>query len=141
MNAYFISFKNNIKTYAKTSTSIFFKCVLWVLIYIVFWLILLNTLQLILISSLTKELVQASKFWMFFKDFIYFFERGEGKEKERERNINVQEIHPLAASCTLPTGEPGPQPRHTPWLGIEPATFWFEPRQTGLNFQMKDFVF
>ena len=27
---------------------------------------------------------------MFFKDFIYLFlERGEGREKERERNINV----------------------------------------------------
>ena len=27
---------------------------------------------------------------LFFKDFIYFFlERGEGNEKERERNINV----------------------------------------------------
>ena len=25
----------------------------------------------------------------FFKDFIYFLERGEGREKERERNINV----------------------------------------------------
>ena len=24
-----------------------------------------------------------------FKDFIYFLERGEGKEKEKERNINV----------------------------------------------------
>ena len=27
---------------------------------------------------------------VFFKDFIYLFlERGEGKEEERERNINV----------------------------------------------------
>ena len=29
-------------------------------------------------------------FILFFKDFIYLFlERGEGREKERERNINV----------------------------------------------------
>ena len=29
-------------------------------------------------------------FLCFFKDFIYpFLQRGEGKEKERERNINV----------------------------------------------------
>ena len=29
-------------------------------------------------------------FSYFFKDFMYFFlERGEGREKERERNINV----------------------------------------------------
>ena len=25
--------------------------------------------------------------------FIYFLEKGEGREKERERNIDVQEIH------------------------------------------------
>ena len=25
----------------------------------------------------------------------------------------------------VPTWGPGPQPRHVPWLGIEPATLWF----------------
>ena len=30
----------------------------------------------------------------FLKDFIYLFlERGEGREEERERNINVREKH------------------------------------------------
>ena len=28
-----------------------------------------------------------------------FLERGEGREKERERNINVREKHQLVASC------------------------------------------
>ena len=47
------------------------------------------------------------------KDFIYLFlDRGEGREKERERNISVW----------LPLGPP---PRHVPWLGIEPETLWF----------------
>ena len=33
------------------------------------------------------------------KDFIYS-ERGEGREKERERNTDVREKHQLVASCT-----------------------------------------
>ena len=58
---------------------------------------------------------------LFFLDFIYLFlERGGGKEKEWERNINVW--LPLAhPHC----GGPGPQPRHVPQLGIELATLWF----------------
>ena len=28
-----------------------------------------------------------------FKDFIYFLETGEGREKQRERNIDVREKH------------------------------------------------
>ena len=39
----------------------------------------------------------------FKKDFIYvFLEKGEGREKERERNINMQEEHQTVASCTPP---------------------------------------
>ena len=52
-----------------------------------------------------------------FKDFIYLcLERGEGKEKERERNIHAR---------PLPHWGPGPQPKHVSWLGIEPVTLWF----------------
>ena len=37
---------------------------------------------------------------------IYLFlERGERREKERERNINVQEKYQSVASCTPPTGD------------------------------------
>ena len=51
-------------------------------------------------------------------------EREEGREKGRER-------HPCARDtwigCLLitPNWSPGPQPRHVPWPGIQPATFQF----------------
>ena len=34
----------------------------------------------------------------------------------------------VVASHMVPTGGRGPQPRHVPWLGIEPATLWFAAR-------------
>ena len=44
-------------------------------------------------------------FFSFKKDIIYLFlERGEKREKEREKNINVREIHRLVASHMPPTG-------------------------------------
>ena len=56
----------------------------------------------------------------FFKDFIYLFvERGEGTEKDRGRNISLW-LHSHA-----PYWGPGLQPRHVPWLGIQPDTLWF----------------
>ena len=54
--------------------------------------------------------------------------RGEGKEKERERNIKVWEKHWLVASLMSSNQGPNPQPKHVPWLGIEPATFCFAGR-------------
>ena len=48
--------------------------------------------------------------FLFFKTFIYLFlERGEGREREGERNINVQ----LPLMRPLLWG-PGLQPRHVP---------------------------
>ena len=39
----------------------------------------------------------------FLKDFIYLFlERGEGREKERERNVHVREKHYLVAYLACP---------------------------------------
>ena len=57
----------------------------------------------------------------FEKDLLFFknLDREDGREKERERNINVW----LPLVC--PNCGPDPQPRHVPWLGIEPVTFWF----------------
>ena len=55
----------------------------------------------------------------FFKRFYWFIFRERGKEGERKRNINVQ----LPLTCTL-LGT-WLQPRHVPWLGIEPSTLWF----------------
>ena len=57
-----------------------------------------------------------------------FLERGEGREKGRERNINVEEKHQSVASCNTPNRGPGPQPRHVPWLGLKPATLQFVGR-------------
>ena len=66
-------------------------------------------------------MVDAYKFIFFKTSYLFIFREGEGKEKERERNINVwlPLMHPLLGAC------PGLQPRHVPWLVIEPATIWF----------------
>ena len=51
--------------------------------------------------SLWKKLLSPNSYQcrLFFKDFIYLFlERGEGREKDRERNIDVQEKHQLVDS-------------------------------------------
>ena len=53
-----------------------------------------------------SDRTQKSITFSFFKDFIYlFFERGEGREKERERNTNVREKHHLDASRMSPEYE------------------------------------
>ena len=46
--------------------------------------------------------------------FNLSLERGEGREEERGRNIDVGEKHQLAASRMHPNQEPNPQPRHVP---------------------------
>ena len=53
--------------------------------------------------------------FFFFKDSIYLFlERGEGRQEEGERNIDVREnIDQLVAPHAL-NGGPGLQPRHVP---------------------------
>ena len=54
------------------------------------------------------------------KDFLYLFlERREGREKDRERTS--------MCGCPLhaPYRGPGLQPRHVPWLGIEPMILCF----------------
>ena len=56
--------------------------------------------------------------------FIYLFlESGKGGRK-RGREISM-----CGCPSHAPNWEPGPQPRHVPRLGIEPATLWF----TGLH--------
>ena len=56
--------------------------------------------------------------------FIYFFFRERGREGEREG----EKHQCVVASCALPTGGPGQQPIHVPWLGIKPVTLWFSGR-------------
>ena len=58
---------------------------------------------------------------LFFKIlFIYLYlERGKGGRK-RGREISM-----CGCLWCVPYWGPGPQPRHVPWLGIEPVTLWF----------------
>ena len=46
--------------------------------------------------------------------YLFILERNEGREKERERNICVQEIYKSVASHTLPAGDLTHNPGHVP---------------------------
>ena len=48
------------------------------------------------------------------KTCLLILERGEGREREWERNIDVREKHRSVASHMCPVGEPNLQPRHVP---------------------------
>ena len=61
-------------------------------------------------------------FLNFKKDFTYLREGGREEEREGEETSMCG-----CLSCALHWG-PGPQPRHVPWLGIEPLTFGFSGR-------------
>ena len=57
----------------------------------------------------------------FFKNIIYLFIFRQGKRgRKRGRETSM-----CGCSHTPHNGEPGPQARHVPWLGIEPMTLWF----------------
>ena len=58
-------------------------------------------------------------FWKKKIIFVYFFREGKGDRKKGRRTS--------MCGCFLnaPRQELGPQPRHVPWLGIEPVTLWF----------------
>ena len=51
-------------------------------------------------------------------------EREEGIERKRERDISVRKKCQWVASHTLSYWGLNSQPRHVPWPGIEPPTFW-----------------
>ena len=46
------------------------------------------------------------------------------RERERKKNTDVRDKHRSIASSTHPDRGLNPQPRHMPWPGITPATFW-----------------
>ena len=50
-----------------------------------------------------------------------FLKRGEGREKEREKNIDWLPLTLMGI---------GQQPRHVPWPGIELGTFYFVGQHT-----------
>ena len=63
-------------------------------------------LHLVKAGGTSSGLTESCPNQLFFKDFLsLFLERGEGREKERERNIDVPEKHTLVASPTPSTGE------------------------------------
>ena len=87
-----------------------------------------------------KELIITKP--LYFLNFIYLFlERGEGKEKDRERNISEGKTHGSVASHTLPTGELAHNPGMCPhWestqqpFGPQAGTQSTEPHQPGIFF-------
>ena len=70
-------------------------------------------IQVLKISFFSFTPASVSFFYFFYKSkmiflkilFIYFLERREGREKEMERKIIVQEIYQLVASHTPRTGD------------------------------------
>ena len=70
----------------------------------------------------------------FFKILFIFRERGRERKREGEK-------HQCVVACRVSlTGEPGPQPRHGPGLGIEPVTLSFTVLcsiQPGYNLNFK----
>ena len=76
--------------------------------------------------------------WFFLKILFLFLERGERREKERERKIDVQEKHQLITSLMSPTGDLACNPGMCPewelnqWpLGSQASTQSTEPYQPG----------
>ena len=55
-------------------------------------------------------------FFFFFKRFYLFIFRGRNRGRETSM---------CGCLSCAPHWGPGPQPRHVPWLGIEPVTLWF----------------
>ena len=58
---------------------------------------------------------------LIFKDFIYFQKEGKRRRK------NGRETSMCGCLLCAPYWGPGPQPRHVPSLGIEPATLCHRP--------------
>ena len=90
-------------------------------------------------DSVSVLLVCLLCFFILFKYFIYLLlDRGEGREKKRERNIDVREKRPLVASHTPPTGDLAHNPGMCPdwdlnwWLfGSRAGAQSTEPHQQG----------
>ena len=65
--------------------------------------------------------------YLFIYLFIYLFESGRGGEREGGNYWCARETW-IGCLLHAPRWGPGLQPRHAPWLGIEPATLWFTGR-------------
>ena len=81
----------------------------WYLMEVLIWISLISAVEhLFMFVDHLHIFVEMSiqVLWLFFLRFYLFSERGEGKEKKKERNINVWEKHWLVASCPPPNGDP-----------------------------------
>ena len=72
----------------------------------------------------------------FFLRFYLFTFRERGREgetegeKQRERNRGRETSMCCCCLSCAPYWGPRPQPRHVPWLGIEPMTLWSSGRHS-----------
>ena len=73
--------------------------------------------------------LSTSPFFLFFKKyFMYLFlERGEESEKAWETSIERETL--IGCLTHTPERGAGLQPRHVPWLGMEPGAQFTEPHQ------------
>ena len=80
--------------------------------------------------------------------YLFIFREGGGREKERERNIDMQQIHRSVVSCTSSTGDLACNPGMCPdWelnrqsFGLQTSTQPTEPYRPGLKFLiLLDFI-
>ena len=74
---------------------------------------------------LNKSLKNKSILYIFRRFYLFIFrERGREGEREGEKHWCVRDTL-ISCLSHSPNWGPGLQPRHVPWLGIEPAAFQF----------------
>ena len=64
-------------------------------------------------------------FYRHLRTCLLILERGEGRMRETERNINIREKRRWDTSRMSPNWRLNPQPRHVPYPGIKRVTFQF----------------
>ena len=92
------------------------------------WLFFCNIKKnlLIIVRSLNSAFSAYLAVWHLKKKWFYLFlERGEGRQKKTDRNIDVRGKHRSVVPSMCPDQGLNPQPRRVPWPGIAPATFCF----------------
>ena len=89
-----------------------------------------SNLQPFVVGQQSNQLQIYFLFFIFQIFYLLFSEKGEGRKKERERNIDVQEKYQLVASHTPPVGNLAHNPGMCPRLGIKPATSWLAGQRT-----------
>ena len=95
-------------------------------------------------SRFHSEWIIKAVYYSFFKDFIYLFlDRGEGREKERERNVSVwsplertpPRIWPATQACALPRNRTSDPLVCSP--ALNPLSHTIQSWTLKLHFQMQ----